>query len=103
MLGEVGGFFSGWNVVKNESINAPRNNAQFFFNSWMDTKYRVTRKVESMGSIRASPKCYECPKKHTGYTILFHSIKLKLFKIQLSGFSLALFDFGFRKKVKINH
>ena len=44
-------------------------------------------------SLRASPKCYECPKKHTGPTIWFHSIKLKLFKIQLSGSSLALFWF----------
>ena len=30
---------------------------------------------------RASPKCYECPKKHIGPTIWFHSIKLKLFKL----------------------
>ena len=36
-------------------------------------------------------------KKHTGPTIWFHSIKLKLFKIQLSGSSLALF--WFRKTV----
>ena len=37
VLGEVGGFFSGWNVVKNGSINASRNNAQFFFNSWIQS------------------------------------------------------------------
>ena len=36
-------------------------------------------------------------KKHTGPTIWFHSIKLKLFKIQLTGSSLALF--WFRKTV----
>ena len=46
---------------------------------------------------RASPKCYECPKKYTGPTIWFHWIKLKLFKIQLTGSSLALF--WFRKTV----
>ena len=39
----------------------------------------------------------KCPKNHTGPTIWFHSIKLKLFKIQLTGSSLALF--WFRKTV----
>ena len=60
----------------------------------------LLQNVNFLCKTRASPKCYKCPKKHTGPTIWFHSIKLKLFK-----FNLLCFDFAklsFRKKVKIN-
>ena len=52
---------------------------------------------------RVSANSYKCPKIYSGHAIWFNSIKLKLFKIQLSGSSLALFWFWFTKKVKINH
>ena len=49
--------------------------------------------VLKVGTTCSKQNVSQMLKKHTGPTIWFHSIKLKLFKIQLTGSSLALFWF----------